>query len=84
MRSRRLHAGHHPARKQVSSELVPSQQRCSVLMSVELLFDASSAVHSRSSSHLTLDASLDAVSIDAHHLEGSLPRQLDVVWNPVL
>jgi len=68
MRSRRLYAGHRPARKQVPSELVPSQQRCSVLMSVELLFDASSAVHFRSSSHFPLDASSDAVSIDAHHL----------------
>ena len=68
MRSRHFYAGHHSARKQVPSELVPSQQRYSVLMSVELLFDASSAVHFRSSSHLALDASSDAVSIDAHHL----------------
>ncbi|MDH3770408.1 MAG: hypothetical protein OET79_05420 [Nitrospirota bacterium] len=60
--SRDLHAGHHSARKQVSSELVPSQQRYSVLVPVELLFDASSAVHLRSSSHLPLDASSDAFS----------------------
>ena len=57
MGSRCLHAGHRPVRKQVTPGLVPSQQRCSVLMSGVLLFDASSAVHLRSSSHPTLDTS---------------------------
>lgn len=57
MGSRCLHAGHHPARKQVPSGFVPSQQRHSVLMPLVCLFDASSAVHSRSSSHPALDAS---------------------------
>ena len=37
MGSHRLHAGHRAARKQVSSALIPSQQRCSVLMSVSCL-----------------------------------------------
>jgi len=60
--SRRLHTGHRPARKQVPSGPIPSQQRCSVLMSVELLFDASSAVHLRSSSCLTPDVFHDAFS----------------------
>ena len=62
MGSRDLYTGHHPARKQVSSGFVPSQQRYSVLMSVGLLFDASSAVHLRSSSHLTLDTLSGAFS----------------------
>jgi len=62
MGSRCLYAEHRPARKQVSSELVPSQQRCSVLMSVDLLYDASSAVHSRSPSHFILDALYGAFS----------------------
>ena len=54
--SRHLHAGHRPDRKQVSSGLVPGQQRCPVLMSGGLLLDASSVVHLRSSSYPTLDA----------------------------
>ena len=55
MGSRCLHAGHRPVRKQVTPGLVPSQHRCSVLMSGVFLFDASSAVHLRSSSHPTLN-----------------------------
>jgi hypothetical protein len=60
--SRHLHTGHRPVRKQVAPGLVPSQQRCSVLMSVELLFDASSVVHLRSSSCFTPDVFNDAFS----------------------
>jgi hypothetical protein len=52
-------------------------------MSVELLFDASSAVHLRSSSCFTPDVFNDAFFVDAHY-QGSLPQQLDVVWNPIL
>jgi hypothetical protein len=62
MASRCFYAEHRPARRQVSSGLVPGQQRCPVLMLVGLLYDASSAVHLRSPCHLVLDASTDAFS----------------------
>src|SRR6266511_1526634 len=65
--SRRLYAGCRLGRKQVPPRLVPSRSAFSVVTSLEVPLDASSAVHSRSPSRLTPDALVERLFRNVHH-----------------
>ena len=65
--SRRLYAGCHLGRKQVPPRLVPSRSAFSVVTSLEVPLDASSAVYFRSPSRLTPDALSERLFRNVHH-----------------